>query len=347
MSNHPTQFQPGIGSVKRLRDTFRKKRPAEKPDDGFTRDGETMASRFDQWAESMLMLNLSENTVSGRKDHLRIFLLWAQDRDLLYPEQITRSILESYQRQLYRYRKKNGQPLGISTQIGYLGTVKNFFAWLCKKRLLEANPASELELPKMNRRLPDDTLSIREVETVLSVPDITDPLGVRDRAMLETFYSTGIRRIELTQLLVGDVNRDSRTLFIRQGKGHKDRVVPIGGRALQWIEKYLNDVRPLLLDEVTEQALFLGGYGKGITRDMLTRLVNRCIRKADIGRTKGSCHMLRHACATHMLEGGADVRYIQQLLGHARMETTAIYTHVSIRQLRQVHADCHPAEKSR
>ena len=319
----------------------------KKTEDGLVRDGRTMASRMDQWFEDMLLLNQSHKTVDARRRSLGLFLRWAQERDLIYPEQITRSILESYQRHVYRHRKKNGRPLGVTTQQMYLFSVKKFFAWQCKKRLLEANPASELELPRTPRRLPEDTLSVREVEAVLSVPDITDLLGIRDRAILETFYSTGIRRSELAGLLVGNLNLENGTLFIRQGKGQKDRVVPVGDRALQWIEKYLNDVRPLLLDDISEQGLFLSGYGRPFSPDMLTQMVGRYIRTADIGRSKGSCHLLRHACATHMHEGGADIRYIQQLLGHASMETTSVYTHVSIRQLKLVHAESHPAEKKR
>ena len=149
--------------------------------------------------------------------------------------------------------------------------------------------------------------------------------------------------MELTRLECSDLNRPRRTLRVRQGKGNKDRVVPIGRRALRWVDKYLADVRPRLVVDGSENALFLTCYGEGFNPDVLSRRVSAIVRAAGVER-RGSCHLLRHSCATHMLEGGADIRFIQKLLGHAKLETTAIYTEVSIRQLQKVHERTHPAE---
>ena len=313
-------------------------------DDGFTREGPTLAALADEYLEHMRIRNRTPVAVQNRYKELKVFLAWTEERDLLEPEQITRSILESYQRWTWAYRKKNGRPLGISTQRGRLGAVMLFFAWLCKRHVLEANPASEIELPRPEKKLTIEALSIRQVEAVLSQPNIGDPLGIRDRAILELFYSTGIRRSELARLDLGDLNRDKRLLRIRQGKGRKDRVVPVGARAMDWMEKYLEDVRPLLMVKAEQQALFLSGYGEPFNADVLGRKVAGYIEEAEVGRRGGS-HLLRHTCATHLLEGGADIRYIQQLLGHEKLETTAIYTEVSIIQLQAVHARCHPAER--
>jgi integrase/recombinase XerD len=148
----------------------------------------------------------------------------------------------------------------------------------------------------------------------------------------------------MVRLEVADLNREKRLLRIRQGKGRKDRVVPVGARAMRWVEKYLDDTRPLLLIKADEPALFLSGYGEPFSRDVLGRKVVEYIAMAETGH-KGGAHLLRHTCATHLLEGGADIRYIQQLLGHEKLETTAIYTEVSIVQLQAVHARCHPAER--
>jgi integrase/recombinase XerD len=167
-------------------------------------------------------------------------------------------------------------------------------------------------------------------------------LGVRDRAMLEVFYASGIRRAELCSLEMADVNPERGTLTVRRGKGKKDRVVPLGGRAASWVARYVREVRPRLSLDTRTQALFLTGYGEAFNPDVVSRMVSSWIRAAGLG-SKGSCHLLRHSCATHMLEGGADIRYIQQLLGHEKLETTAIYTEVTIRQLLEVHARCHPA----
>ena len=303
---------------------------------------------IERYLESLLIRNYSEGTIEGRKDGLKTFLLWAQDRDLRRASEITRPILESYQRWLWRYEKPTqdgkGKRLGISTQRNRLGTLKDWFSWLVRQNVLLSNPASELELPRMEKRLPAESLSLREVEAILALPDVSDPLGLRDRAILEVLYSCGLRRTELTNLKLVDLNRDRLTLQIRQGKGKKDRVIPIGARALGWVERYLAEVRPRLLLDTREHALFLTGYGGPFNPDVLSRQVAALIKQAKIGRP-GSCHLFRHTCATLLLEGGADIRFIQQLLGHEKLETTAIYTEVSIKQLQEVHRRCHPAEQ--
>jgi integrase/recombinase XerD len=319
---------------------------AERAADAYNRDGQTLAVCVDDYLAEMKMLNRTECALASWRGQLTPFLQWTDERSLYDPQQITRSILESYQRHLYHYRKKNGKPLGIGTQRDRIGSVQRLFAWLCRKRRLEANPASELELPKPEKRLPEEALSRSEIETVLSMPDITDPLGIRDRAILELFYSTGIRRAEMARLTLSNLNAEKRILWVRQGKGRKDRVVPVGSRALRWVTKYLNSVRPLLMTTLDEHALFLSGYGHSFTPDALGSTVTRYIRQADIGRIKGGCHLFRHTCATHLLEGGADIRYIQQLLGHESLDTTAIYTAVNISQLQAIHSKCHPAEKN-
>jgi integrase/recombinase XerD len=155
-----------------------------------------------------------------------------------------------------------------------------------------------------------------------------------------------MRRSELTRLELSHLNRDRETLQIRQGKGRKDRVVPVGERALKWLERYIDEVRPRLELRAGERALFLTSYGEPFNPDVVSRMVSAWMKKAETGRS-GSCHLIRHSCATHMLEGGADIRFIQQLLGHEKLETTAIYTEVSIEQLKAVHARTHPAEAGR
>jgi len=213
-----------------------------------------------------------------------------------------------------------------------------------RQNVIAANPASELELPRMEKRLPEAALTGSQITAIMAVPDIADPLGLRDRAMLEVFYATGIRRAELAWLGVSDLSPERRTLRIRKGKGRKDRVVPIGHRAAHWTARYLAETRPRLLLDPAEQALFLTSYGGAFNPDVLSRQVTATFKKAGLQRP-GSCHLFRHTCATHMLEGGADIRFIQQLLGHEKLETTAIYTEVTILQLQLVHDRCHPASQ--
>lgn len=329
---------------KHLRDRAQGKRGGNAATDLPTGAPGTLAHHAARYLQNLAVRNYTADTIEGRKDALKVFLLWAIERDLTEPNAITKLILESYQRHLWRWKKQNGKPLGISTQRGRLSTVKDFFAYLVKSNHIPANPASELELPRSEKRLPKEPLGLNQIESVIAVPDISDPLGIRDRAMLELFYSAGLRRSELAKLRLEDLNRERQTLQIRQGKHHKDRVVPVGNRALHWLERYLEESRPKLLLQPNEKALFLSSYGEAFNPDVLSRMVTQFIKKAEIER-QGSCHLLRHTCATHMLEGGADIRFIQQLLGHEKLETTAIYTQVSIEQLKAVHSQTHPAEK--
>ena len=313
--------------------------------DHFDRNApDALALWHDSYIEFLGVRNYAEGTMAGRRDALKVFFTWAAERDLTRAGQITRPILESYQRWLWRCTKVNGQRLGWSTQRNRLGTLKDFFRWLTRQDVILHNPASELELPRMEKRLPKTVLTLSEVERLLAVPNTCDPLGIRDRTMLETFYSCGLRRTELCHLELPDLNAERRTLHVRLGKGKKDRMVPVGARAGVWLERYLMEVRPRLCLDTRTQALFLTGYGGAFNPDVVSRMVAAWLEKAGMKR-RGSCHVLRHSCATHMLENGADIRFIQQLLGHAKLDTTAIYTEVSIKQLQEVHTRCHPSAK--
>ncbi|MBL9179822.1 MAG: site-specific tyrosine recombinase XerC [Verrucomicrobiaceae bacterium] len=303
-----------------------------------------LAVLMDAYLVRLAVKHQSPRTIETRRRALVAFVKWCQERELMNPRQITRPILESYQRHLWHHRTKAEKPLAVGTQIGRLAAVRGLFKWLCREAWLDADPAAHLEMPKEEHRLPADTLSESEVAAILAVPNIADPLGIRDRTMLELLYSTGIRRAELVRVQLRDLHRERRTLHV-EGKGDKERIVPVGERALQWIERYLAEVRPLLHIHADEQALFLTGYGRAFSANSLGNLIKANIKKAHPGRA-GNCHLLRHACATHMLEHGADVRIIQQLLGHSKLETTQVYTEVSIKLLQDVHARTHPSSQA-
>ena len=230
----------------------------------------------------------------------------------------------------------------MSTQRARLGTLQRFFRWLVRAHEIEANPAADLDMPRKQPRTLPKAFTLDEVRAILAVPDVGDALGVRDRAMLEVLYVTGIRRRELTMLDVADISFDGETLTVRKGKGGKDRLVPLGSRALDWLRRYLTHTRPRLAAGTSDSALFITGYGERFNVNALGNHIRKLIDKAELDRP-GSCHLLRHSCATHMHERGADIRVIQQLLGHARLDTTAIYTDVSIHHLKDVHARTHPA----
>jgi integrase/recombinase XerD len=192
----------------------------------------------------------------------------------------------------------------------------------------------------MSRPLED-----QEVEAILREAEPTTAPGLRDRAMLETLYSTALRRMELPGLALYDVDTTRRLVMVREGKGRRDRVIPIGARAAAWVDKYLQESRPQLLIG-DAQALFLSDYGEPVTPEYVAERVRRYMHFAGI-KKPGACHLLRHACATHMLENGADTRFIQALLGHENLATTQIYTHVSIEKLKQIHDATHPAKLHR
>jgi integrase/recombinase XerD len=257
---------------------------------------------------------------------------------------LTRSIIERYQKHLFHHRKSDGLPLSFRSIKQRLVTVRGFFGWLTRKGYIPANPAADINLPKEEKRLPGNLLTIEEVEKVMALPDPDTPAGIRDRTILEVLYATGIRRKELTRLKTVDADLKWQSLHIRDGKGHRDRILPLGERATAWLNKYLLESRVFYASEPDDQWLFLTRDAMPLTGVWLGSLVRKYIVAADIEK-RGSCHMFRHSMATLMLEGGADIRYIQQMLGHATINTTQIYTRVSLKQLREVHGKTHPAAK--
>ncbi len=317
----------------------------EKKQVGDPSDPLGFAALRDMHLEYLTIRNYSLVTVRNRESYLNRFMLWAEERSLTRPEQITKQILERYQRWLYNYRDpKSEKRLSFRSQHARLLPLRAFFKWLCRRDLLPANPAADLDLPKLEKRLPKHILNTREAELVIAQADVSTAMGLRDRAVMETFYSTALRRMEIANLKLYDLDADRMLVFVRLGKGKKDRVVPIGERALAWTNKYLEEARPGLSSSQSDESLFLTNLGEAFTPNRLTQMVRDYVNAADMGKT-GSCHLFRHACATHMHENGADIRMIQALLGHAKLETTQIYTHLSIKQLQEVHAATHPAAK--
>ena len=307
-------------------------------------DARSLRAWLAKWMEWMLVRRYSARTVDTTRRHVEQFAIWCDTRGLVRPEEITKPILERYQRFLFHYRKKDGRPLSYSSQAGKLTAIRGLFRWLARQNAILWNPAADLDLPRPEYRLPKHVLTITEIEKVIATPDVRDGLGLRDRAIVETLYATAMRRSELVGLSVYDVDTERQTVRIRRGKGDKERIVPIGERALAWIAKYMDVVRPELVVTAAEQALFLTRLGDPFTPDALTDRVRKIVSESEVAK-KGACHMFRHTAATLMLEGGADIRYVQQMLGHSKLETTEIYTHVSITKLREVYAATHPAAK--
>ncbi len=302
-----------------------------------------MASRLTGYLEWLAVRNYSLQTVEVRREGLGVFIRWAAERGLNRPTEITKPILERYQRWLFHYRNEHTErPLSVAVQRMRLSHVRGFFRFLMRQNYLLYNPAADLELPRAEHRLPRSVMSAGEAEKVLALPGTDEPIGLRDRTILELLYSTGLRRTELVSLAVGDVDFEREVLLVRLGKGKKDRVVPVGERALVWLRRYLDDVRPKLLVGPDEGVLFLTGAGLPFLPASMTQLVSHYVREAALGK-RGGCHIFRHTMATLMLENGADVRIVQEMLGHSELSSTQIYTHVAIRQLKAVHRQTHPS----
>ncbi len=220
--------------------------------------------------------------------------------------------------------------------------LRGFFRFLVRERKLDTDPTAVLEAPRLGRPLPK-VLSVAEMERILQQPDLSQPIGLRDKAILELLYATGIRESELIAIEIGNLNRQAEFLSVI-GKGGKERIVPVGRFALEAVSEYLSRGRPKLVTDITLRTLFLNPFGKQLSRMGLWKIVRKYALMAGIAR-KVSPHVFRHSCATHMLEGGADILAVQEMLGHADIATTQIYTHLSPKDLIRIHNQAHPRAK--
>jgi len=276
---------------------------------------------------------LSSNTVSAYRRDLVKFDEFARKRKLSL-EGVSRDDLVDFLASLYRLK------LESKTVARELVTLRNFFRFAQIQDLIPEDPSVNLESPKIRRNLPG-YLRLEEVERLLTQPDVKTPIGLRDRAMLEVFYSTGLRVSELIGVRITDL--DAKVGCVRCiGKGDKERIVPVGKKALVVVERYLRDARPKLLGKVTgNPALFVNRRGAPLSRVGVWKILSAYGRLAGL-RMALTPHMLRHSFATHLLERGADLRSVQLMLGHADISTTQIYTHVVEERLKQIYKAHHP-----
>jgi integrase/recombinase XerD len=290
--------------------------------------------------------SLSPATLYGNEHHLRRFVAWLeQERPQLQDlVQVDKQVLDDFALYLATYETEDGHRLMASTRHGFLCSLAGFFRWLKRRGLTLGNAAQDLPYPKVPVKLPRGALTVKEVARVLGVPDTKSASGIKTRALLELVYSTGIRNGELRALELQDLNFSEGLVHIREGKGAKDRTVPMGKTAEQWLQRYLDEVRPKLRRSKFEEHVFLSRVGTPLSKTQLVLLMERVGKKARL-RKPLTCHGLRHSCATHMLRNRADIRHIQELLGHRSLQTTQIYTHVAVSDLKRVHARCHPRER--
>jgi integrase/recombinase XerD len=285
----------------------------------------------DYLAVLLVERGLAPNSVAAYRSDLESFGRWLSAHGLA-AEECARPELRRYITDL-RSRGSSAR-----TAARALAALRGFFGYLIERGVTAEDPTLDLESPKLMRSLPY-FLSGAEVEALLEAPDVSRPLGLRDRAMLETLYATGVRVSELVSLTVGQLRIDPGYVRV-WGKGGKERIVPVGSQARAWLARFLEQARPAL-DTKHRDEIFLTVRGAGMTRQCFWQLIKRYGRAAGI-RTRISPHVLRHSFATHLLEHGADLRAVQAMLGHADISTTEIYTHVTRERLRALYDSKHP-----
>lgn len=276
---------------------------------------------------------LARNTLDSYRRDLQQFAAWLEQRngsDLLDADQ---SLIQDYLAHKFRTKAR------ASTAARLLSTLKRFYRHALRQNAIKADPTLRIDTPKLPRPLPK-TLTEADVEGLLAAPALDQPLGLRDRTMLEVLYASGLRVSELVTLKVPQVSRDMGVVRV-MGKGSKERLVPLGEEALSWLERYLKEARPALLGGKTSDALFVTTRAAVMTRQAFWHLLKRYALQAGLHKPI-SPHTLRHAFATHLLNHGADLRVVQLLLGHADISTTQIYTHVAQERMKQLHARHHP-----
>jgi len=290
--------------------------------------------------EDDLHVRYTERTPPSYLPHVYAFLDWLAGRGLDVVA-VRSEDLQAYQNDLYALRRKDGRPYAASYQSIRLSVLKNFFRFLCRRNYLLHDPSAEIEHPRLDSRLPRTILTKQEAKRIVEAPDTTTARGLRDRAMLETFYATGIRVTELSNLTPYDVDTEERTLRVILGKGRKDRNVPLTRAAARAIETYLVKARPRLVRSTKVRWLYLQDRGGKMDRSTIARIVMHWAKQARV-RKHVTPHTFRHSVATHLLKGRADIRYIQVLLGHGSLKTTERYTRVEISDLREVIRRAHP-----
>jgi len=299
------------------------------------------------YCDHMAAENYSPVTIEGYQVHLRHFLgFLAGQEDVENLAAVTGETLHRYQMAVHGERPK-GRALTVSTHCGRLVAVRMFFRHLVRRGKLLGDPSAALKYPRKDNTLPRRVLTIREVERILNAPDVDTPSGLRDRAILEVLYSTGLRNAELRALNVEDVETRDNQVRVNQGKGRRDRVVPLGEVAAAYVVRYLADGRPALMKgRKPTAALFVNQTGRRLGEGgLIYCIVGRNAKRAKLAGV--TPHVFRHTCATHMLKGRANIRHIQELLGHRSLETTQRYARVEITDLKREHHRCHPRERTK
>jgi integrase/recombinase XerD len=312
-----------------------------------------LGDKMDVWKvkyfNHLKVLGYSPETILSHQWRLRPFWDYLKAQGVKEPKQITSALVRNYQTFLFELINAQGKQNNVSYRNNLLETVKRFLRFLNEEGLLDKDPGEGVDYAIEPKRLPRFVLSEAEMRRLLNAPDKHTVLGYRDKTILEVFYTNGIRRSELINLKLTDIDLEAGLMRVNAGKGNKDRVVPIGKVALRYLKHYIKDVRPLLVKNPNDDHVFLSERGRKICKCMLGLRLKRYVKKAGIEKDI-SVHTLRATCATHCLRGKSrkhqmHPRYLMELLGHSSMEALNPYLSVSIVDLKEAHNRCHPREK--
>lgn len=276
---------------------------------------------------------LAKNTAEAYSRDLNLFAAYLKEL-----KKNTNNATEESLFNYLAYLKKRG--LTVSSMTRSLIAIRGFYKFLIREDILKISPAAHIDIPKGDKKLPD-FLSLNDVESLLNAPDRTTPLGIRDKTMIEVLYATGLRVSELTGITTNNIDLQRGTVTVI-GKGNKERIVPLGESSLNWLNTYITQSRGIILGLKDSKFLFVTGRGSNMTRQNYWFILKKYALMAGIDRERIKPHILRHSFATHLLERGADLRSLQEMLGHSDISTTQIYTHVTSERLKKTHKEYHP-----
>jgi integrase/recombinase XerD len=309
-------------------------------------DKEDLELYQERFRQHMQVLNCAQVTVTRYLRFLDHFIAFLKEWGVMSIFQVTQQHILDYQKEVFYHINKKGRQNLPQTQNNFLKTVKSFFHFLKAEGYLRYDPAKEVSYAKTPQTLPRTILTKAEIEKLLNVVDIHNPIGYRNRTILEVLYSTGIRRQELLNLKPQDIDYEKGFLRVIQGKGSRDRVVPLGKIAAKYLENYIKLVRIDLYQLKDSPYLFLSKRGNCLSAPALLQMINKYAKRVKLNKSV-SPHVFRHTCATHLVQAKANIRCVQEILGHKSLDTTQKYTQITITDLKEAHSLCHPREKEK
>lgn len=307
------------------------------------------------YLQHLTLRNLAVLSRRQNEQAIRLFVAWLEAQAVFSVQRVGRELVERYKAELMAYRTKKGTQLNFNTIRGRLFILQRWFAWLRKKGWVAADPAADIRVPPRVKRLPRGVMTVAEIRAVMDQPDLKNLIGYRDRAIMEVLYSTGMRAAEVCDIEVKDVDLQKKIARVRHGKGGKERFVPLSTPCCRFLERYIREIRPELAQglrpagnnwlkkyRTAGDLLFVSLYGGPMTGPWLGQAMKRYIRQAGITKPISPVHSFRHSVATHLMESGMGVRYVQSFLGHSSINTSTIYMHVAREPLHDQIQEYHP-----